>query len=318
MPLPTKLLEAVRRQVSQPAPGAVQALGEALRRRHGAAVQAILFYGSCLRSGDDREGIVDLYVLVDCYSSIYQTSLLTLLNRLLPPNVFYLEVPFSDRMARAKYAVMSLTDFEQGTSMHWFQTYLWGRFAQPAGLLYTRNESVSARVHYALAMAVTTFITRTLPHLSPRFTTRELWQQGLALSYATELRVERSSGRAIQLYESMPAYYELITQAILPTLPFRVQAETNTNRPYYQTQIGTWTRSLSRLSWALRRFQGKLLTVLRLIKAVFTFAGGVDYILWKIQRHSGVVIEATPWMRRHPVLAGGPILWRLYRDGKLR
>ncbi len=318
MPQPTQLLEAVSQQASRPAPAAVQALGEALRERYGAAVQAILFYGSCLRSGDDREGIVDLYMLVDHYSSVYPKPLLALLNRLLPPNVFYLEIPFSDRIARAKYAIISLADFEHGTSMHWFQSYLWGRFAQPVGLVYTRNERISAQIHYALATAVTTFITRVLPQLSPRFTAQELWLQGLALSYATELRVERSRGRASQLYEAIPAYYDLITRASLPTLPFRVQSETDTNRPYYQSQIDTWTRSFSRLSWALRRFQGKLLTILRLIKAVFTFAGGVDYILWKIQRHSGTTIEVTPWMRRHPVLAGGPILWRLYRGGKLR
>lgn len=318
MQLPVKLIEAVSQQATQPAPAPVQVLGEALRARHGEAVQAILFYGSCLRNGDDQEGIVDLYVLVDCYRPIYRKSLPALLNKLLPPNVFYLEVPFSDRIARAKYAVISLDDFEQGTSMRWFQSYLWGRFAQPTGLLYSRSEGISAQVHHALATAVVTFISRVLPRLSPHFTVQELWQQGLTLSYATELRVERSSDRATQLYEAAPAYYGLITRAVLPLLPFQVQAEIEENKLCYQARISLWARSFSRLSWALRRFQGKLLTVLRLIKAVFTFDGGVDYILWKIQRHSGTVIEVTPWMRRHPVLAGGPILWRLYRRGSLR
>lgn len=318
MQLPAILIELVRQQASQPAPASVQALGEALRARHGGAVQAILFYGSCLRSGDDQEGIVDLYVLVDRYRHIYRKPFPALANRLLPPNVFYLEVPFSERTARTKYAVISLTDFERGTSMRWFQSYLWGRFAQPVGLLYSRNERISARIHHALAAAVITFISRVLPRLPSRFTARELWQQGLALSYGTELRVERSRGRAIHLYDAAPAYYEQVTRATLSMLPFRAQAEIGTNVPYYQARIGAWARSFSRLSWALRRFQGKLLTVLRLIKAVFTFDGGVDYILWKIQRHSGMVIEVTPWMRHHPVLAGGPILWRLFRRGSLR
>lgn len=317
MSLPAKLIELVSQSASQPAPASVQALGEALRARHGEAVQAILFYGSCLRSGDDREGIADLYVLVDSYRHTYRHSLLALLNRLLPPNVFYLEVPCSGRIARTKYSVISLSDFERGTSMCWFQSYLWGRFAQPAGLLYARSEKVSARVHQALATAAVTFVTRALPRLPPRFTAQDLWQQGLALSYATELRVERSKGRASQLYETKSAYYELVTRATLPLLPYPVETEIATNTPYYQTRISAWTRSFSRFHWALRRFQGKLLTVLRLIKAVFTFTDGADYILWKIQRHTGVAVEITPWMRRHPVLAGGPILWRLYRRGKL-
>src|SRR3546814_3014928 len=55
--------------------------------------------------------------------------------------------------------------------------------------------------------------------------------------------------------------------------------------------------------WALRRVQGKLLSVARLCKAAFTFQGGAEYLLWKIERHSGVSIALTPWQRRHPLLA---------------
>ena len=39
--------------------------------------------------------------------------------------------------------------------------------------------------------------------------------------------------------------------------------------------------------------QGKLLHVLRLMKATTTFKGGADYILWKVERHSGVRVEVS-------------------------
>ena len=42
--------------------------------------------------------------------------------------------------------------------------------------------------------------------------------------------------------------------------------------------------------WRLRRMQGKFLSVARLAKAIFTFENGVDYVLWKVKRHSGVHI----------------------------
>jgi hypothetical protein len=58
--------------------------------------------------------------------------------------------------------------------------------------------------------------------------------------------------------------------------------------------------------------------VFRLIKAAFTFAGGPSYILWKIERHSGVKHELTPWQRRHPILASTVLFWRLYRKGAFR
>ncbi|HVR67505.1 MAG TPA: hypothetical protein VMT98_12735, partial [Verrucomicrobiae bacterium] len=68
----------------------------------------------------------------------------------------------------------------------------------------------------------------------------------------------------------------------------------------------------------LRRWYGKLISVARLTKAVFTFDGGLDYILWKIERHSGVSATATDWQRRHPLLAAPGLAWRLYRRGAFR
>ncbi len=49
-----------------------------------------------------------------------------------------------------------------------------------------------------------------------------------------------------------------------------------------------------------------------------TFEGGVDYILWKIERHSGVTVDIEPRLRRHPLLAMWILAWRLYRRGGFR
>lgn len=68
----------------------------------------------------------------------------------------------------------------------------------------------------------------------------------------------------------------------------------------------------------VRRLLGKTLNVARLIKAAFTFAGGVDYLLWKVERHSGVRIEPTPFLRRHPLLGIWGVAWRLWRRGGFR
>jgi hypothetical protein len=78
------------------------------------------------------------------------------------------------------------------------------------------------------------------------------------------------------------------------------------------------SRSMSRMAWMLRRIVGKPLTVLRWIKAFFVFEGGVDYALWKLERHTGVRLALTPWQRRHPLLAFPAVVMRLYRQGALR
>jgi len=71
-------------------------------------------------------------------------------------------------------------------------------------------------------------------------------------------------------------------------------------------------------SWRRRRIEGKALSVLRLAKASATFAGGADYIAWKINRHAKTEIRLKPWQRRHPLLAAVTLLPRLIRSGAVR
>jgi hypothetical protein len=72
------------------------------------------------------------------------------------------------------------------------------------------------------------------------------------------------------------------------------------------------------VGWWLRRLEGKLLSVLRLAKASATYAGGAEYIVWKINRHAGTDIKLKPWQKRHPLLAAISLLPRLLRSGAIR
>lgn len=317
MPSPSRLLTLISQQCTVVAPAGVRILAEEIQARYSDSVQAILFYGSCLRTGDDSEGLVDLYLLVDRYSSAYSDRVQPILNQLLPPNVFYLELPFEDRIVRAKYAVLSLRDFRRGTSMSWFHSYLWGRFAQPTGLIYARNEQVAEQVQGALAQAVVTFITRVMPRIKQRFTAKELWVKGLLLSYGAELRAEQAKNLT-HLFDASEKYYEQLTRAAMPAIPFPVEVIASSTPVYYQARISAWSRHRASLAWAVRRVQGKMLSVLRLLKGLFTFTGGPDYILWKIERHTGVKEDLTPRLRRHPLLAACVLSWRLYRKGGFR
>ena len=312
-----KLTDQIYRQISQPVPPAIKALSDKLLAIYGKAVEAILFYGSCLRTGDDRGGLVDLYVIVDRYRSAEPRRFLAALNKLLPPNVFYLEVPFENRIVRAKYALLSLTDFKRGTSRRWFHSYIWGRFAQPVGLLYARNDRMIQQVHAALAQAVLTFITRVLPRVSSPFTAHDLWRKGLELSYRAELRAERPE-KLVRLLEASPNYYEHITCSAMAAVSFEVDINAGGECVWYTLAMPRHMRLKSRLDWLVRRWQGKLLSVLRLLKGLLTFRGGVDYILWKIERHSGVKVVVPQRLKRFPLLATCVIFWKLYRRGAYR
>jgi len=242
----TKLTDLICRQISQPASPAIHALADRLLANYGTAVLAVLFYGSCLRTGNDREGIVDLYLIVDSYPAAFAKSILSALNRLLPPNVFYLEIPFEDRMVRAKYAVLSLDDLINGTSRRWFHSYIWGRFAQPIGLIYARNNQIAKRIQSALAQAVVTFIGRVLPRVPSPFTARDLWREGLKLSYRAELRAERPEKLA-RLFEAAPDYYENITRAAIELLPFPVNVQQRDGVYLYSADISDRARMIGRI-----------------------------------------------------------------------
>jgi hypothetical protein len=315
--LPASLIDLVERQSAQSISPPLEALRDALLARYGDAVRAMLFYGSCLRSGDALDGLVDLYVVADDYRAAYGRWLPSFFNALLPPNVYYLEVPFGDTKVRCKYAVLSLADLRRGTSTRWFHSYLWGRFAQPSGIAYARDAEAAKEVNEAFARAIVTFITRALPSAPERFNAGELWRAGLELSYRSELRTE-SAGRAAELVATYRDNYERLTAAAMPAAPYHVEMEPGGTVIRYRARISSRRRFWNRMSWWLRRVQGKLLSVLRLMKSVFTFAGGVDYIAWKLERHTGVPVRVTPQMRRYPLIFVWAELVRLYRLGVFR
>ena len=296
---------------------ALQVLVDALRERHGASVNAILFYGSCLRSGDLFDGLVDLYLIVDNYRDFYPRGARALANWLLPPNVFYVELGAGDRVVRAKYAVLSSTDLRNGTSSRWFHSYLWCRFTQPTALAWCRDADSGRRIEASLAAARRTFLERVLPRLPAVGTVRELWQRGLQLSYGAELRAE-SSGRSAELTAAALDFYVASTRAVAACLRWPLVLEGDGAGTRYRAEIPTLSRQLNRAGWILRTAQGKVLSVARLLKALFTFEGGLDYIAWKLERHSGQRIEIPSRVRRHPLVFIWGLFWRLYRRGVFR
>ncbi len=317
METPLKLFQTIQQDVArQPSP-AVNLLVQEILADYGESVQAILFYGSCLHKGEDLNGLFDLYVLVNSYNSVNQNCIHAALNKLLPPNVFYLEVPYEEKTVRAKYAILSLADLEKGTSKRWFHSYLWARFCQPTAMVYVRNEKIAEQVSKAIAQAVVTFITRVLPRMQREFTIRDLWSKGLELTYRSEFRSEKADEQ-VRLFDATPDYFEDITCKAFEGSPYQVNKIKDQDPALYNAIISYPERFFSRITWIVRIVQGKILSTLRLVKASLTFEGGVDYILWKIKRHSGVTLEASPFLKRHPLLAMCVLSFRLYRRGGIR
>jgi hypothetical protein len=287
------LRDLVAAELSVPVDPRVSAIAEAIAAKHGAASKAVLFYGSCLREEQLDGLMLDFYLIVSDYDSAYEKRWLATANRLIPPNVFYFE---ADGLA-AKYAVLSEADFAHECSPEAWTVSTVARFAQPSRLVWNANGDARERIIDIVSNAAPTLLGWTLSSVFRDMLPLDLWKRAFQLTFGAELRAERTD-RSASIVDADPARYRRFGEAALAGLK---QDAADTSR---------WWRRMQR--------KGKWLSVLRLAKASATFAGGADYIAWKINRHAGTKIELKPWQRRHPLLAGITLLPRLLKSGAVR
>ena len=283
------LRDLVAEELNQAVDPRVQAMAAALAARYGSAARAVLFYGSCLREEQLDGLMLDFYLIVSSYADAFGKGWLALANRLVPPNVF----PFAHAGLVAKYAVLSEADFYRLNGPETRSVSVWARFAQPSRLVWASDDAARAQAIDAVARAIPTLLGAAMPSAPTSKDPLDLWRHAFALTYSAELRAERK-GRSGSVVDADPERYRRFTAA----------------------GIGAAVPKLR--SWARTRFEGKALSVLRLAKASATFAGGADYIAWKINRHAGTDIVLKPWQRRWPLLAAISLLPRLLRSGAIR
>ncbi|WP_324809178.1 hypothetical protein SH584_05420 [Sphingomonas sp. LY29] len=283
------LRDLVEQELGQPVDPKVSAMAEAIAARHGEASRAVLFYGSCLREKQLDGLMLDFYLIVSDYRAAYDKRWLARANALIPPNVF----PFEHDGLMSKYAVLSEADFHRLNGPETRSVSVWARFAQPSRLVWARDEAARDRAIDAVSRAAPTLLGAAQPfgrggdELDP-------WRQAFSLTYSAELRAERKSRSGSIVDTDRERYRRFLAPAMaaIETAP--------------------------RASWRRRRIEGKFWSVARLAKASATYAGGAEYIVWKINRHAGTNFELSEWQKRHPLMAAVSLLPRLLRSGAIR
>lgn len=295
------LADLVAAELSQPVDPRVTAMAAMIAERHDGSV-AVLFYGSCLRQAELDGLMLDFYLIVEDYRRAYGKRWLATANRLIPPNVFPIE---RDGLA-AKYAVLSTEDFARLASSKTRNVSVWARFAQPSRLVWARDEAARAAMIDIVAKAAPALLEAARPALPDKIEALDLWRDAFALTYAAELRAERGE-RSQSVVDAEPRRYLAFAN------PALAAAGIDLARP-----VSPAVRADALALWRRRRREGKLLTLLRLAKASLTFAGGIDYLAWKINRHAGTNISIRPWQRRWPILGALTLLPRLMTRGAVR
>jgi hypothetical protein len=311
----------VASELSRPAPEAARHLADEIRRRHGAVVAAVVFYGSCLRKRT-HEGVLDFYVLVDSYRETYRSRILTWTNALLPPNVFYLEIESPLGTLRSKYAVVSTRDFERATAPEALRPGIWARFCQPAALVYARDAAARQALVCAAAASVLTALQQGLPLLPAegeilRFRFDEFWQHTLRETYAAEMRPEAAE-TIRSVYLADPERFDRAARNGLDALAERGWLRWRNEGGLAVATLPAAQRRRAARAWKLRKPLRKTLYMIGLLKSAATFGDWLPYVLWKLERHGGTRIELTDRQRRHPLIWGWPVLWRVLRRRDLR
>lgn len=283
------LIDLVRAELSTPVDPRVAAMAQAIAAEYPGSARAVLFYGSCLRMSELDGLMLDFYLIVSDYGDAYPKRWMAAANRLIPPNVF----PFAHRGLIAKYAVLSESDFHRLNGPETRNVSVWARFAQPSRLVWAVDDTARDRAVAAVARAAPTLLAAAgkVDGEAPL----DWWRRAFALTYSVELRAERT-GRAQSVVDADTDRYQRFSAPAIAAIPAAARSG----------------------AWARRRIEGKALSIARLAKASLTYAGGIDYLAWKINRHAGTKIEIKPWQRRWPLIAAVTLVPRLIKGGAIR
>lgn len=288
------LRDRIVRQLGREVRTEVRQFAAALAEEAGA--RAALFYGSNLRTGE-LEGVLDFYLLLPGpqRESIW-------------PRVSYHEREIGGETLRAKVATMSLEQFAKACRGESRDTTVWARFVQPSALVWQADARQIDAVGDAIASAAQT-AARLAVALGPAAATAdEYWRCLFRATYQAEFRVEKA-GREDSILGANAAHFEGLLPLALEAagIGFTESAGVHvpTMTPAERKVIQRW--------WATRRRLGKPLNLLRLAKATTTFEGAARYAAWKVERHTGVAIEVTPFREKHPLLAAPGALVEVLR-----
>lgn len=305
------LQQLVSAELDQPVAPQVRAFAEHIAAQYPGAARAVLFYGSCLRTAKLEDEMLDFYLIVSDYDAAYEQQWMAKWNRRLPPNVF----PFEYDGLRAKVAVLSMAHFHQLNRASASTVSVWARFSQPSRLVWHHDDpDTRHRIVMAVSGAAPTLLNAALAHMEREMALDELWESGFALTYSAELRAERSDRPASVLGHD-PQRYDTVGRAALHHTA--IANEMRGDRVFLRDDPESRS-DRERARWPGLRRRGKILTLARLAKATFTYAGGIDYIAWKVSRHSGEEINVRNWQRRWPILGAAVMLPKLLAKGAVR
>jgi hypothetical protein len=317
------LSERLRPRVLPEAGGHPQAraAAEALAAVAGDSLAGVVFFGSRKSgAGFDRHSAWDFFAVTRRYAGFYRRlrsagrlrrrpGLVAALNAVLPPNQLRIALEGSAGPVTAKCAVIDIETLERATSAARRDHFCAGRLFQPVEVVYAADPRTAERLFDCVLSAHRQTWTWARPWLPERFDADAYYRSALEVSLAGEIRPE-SSRRAMTLWEAQVEHRRAVYPWLLAELEQRGELVGDGGAWRPARAPGALERLRLRLYFAV----SKVRATLRWFKYVVTFDDWLDYILQKVERHTGRRIELTPAQKRYPLVLLWPALFRHLRE----
>ncbi len=318
------------REVVRPFPGAsvaapdqvppeVRDIVDLLSEACGRNLVGVVFFGSRLLGTSPGEGsAADLFVVVENYLRFYESigsrlptsrhsGIMAALNRVLPPNIIYLNDPGGLR-AGAKCFIVTEGDLAHEMSADAKDHFFRGRLSQRVHIVYARSTKDRIAMERRIEAARYLTLDWVPLFLEKTFNVMEYCQRMLEVSYAGEIRPEARS-RVLEVYNAQSSFFRLAYERVLQG------AVAEGDMAVEDDRYRLVKRPTRRHRWRVGHFfrRSKFRATLRWFKYMLTFDDWLDYIVRKIERRSGVRIELTKSERRFPIIFLWPKALRVIR-----
>jgi len=286
----------------------------------GRDLVAVVFFGSRLLGTSPGEGsAADLVVVVENYLRFYESigsrlpaarhsGIMAALNRILPPNIIYLNDPGGMR-AGAKCFVVTEYDLGLALSADAQDHFFRGRLSQRVHIVYARSDKDRLALERRIEVARRLTVDWVPLYISqPSFGVLDFCRRMMEVSYAGEIRPEART-RVLEVYQSQVTFFRLVYGRVLQEAARDGRLVAEGDR-YRLAKRPSWRE---RRRWAAFFRRSKARATLRWFKYMLTFDDWLDYIVRKVERRSGLHIELTKAERRLPVILLWPKTVRVMR-----
>jgi hypothetical protein len=275
--------------------------------------RAVVGYGSWYTHGLRKpHSFPDVYLIIDSYAQHYGNVFHAWMNRMLPPNVYFLwQEGDGRREIRGKYNVISAADLERECSPALRDVYNAGRLTKRVWVAWVRDEPTHDWLITQLVDAHCTLAPVVLGLLPERFGLDDFSMELLGLSYRAEPRLEGWE-HVRALHAAHAGYYRDLHGALLQAFVKSTNLLDASAGGFRKRNGPEWT-ACARMARRLIR-HSRLRGYLRWPRIILTEPNLVDLAVNEAERKAGVRIRVTPKLRRHPFLYGLPAFLRVLRQ----